>query len=62
MSTDETNSGNGQTVRERLAAAGLSEQRVAMHLENKVLQVDCQTVTDLDQPAPAGSRIIIAGG
>ncbi|MDN5915114.1 MAG: hypothetical protein L0I76_08420 [Pseudonocardia sp.] len=61
MTTNETDTSDGMTVRERLAAAGLSEQRVAMHLENKVLQIDGQTVTDLDQPAPAGSRINIAG-
>jgi hypothetical protein len=38
----------------------LSEGRVAEHLRNRVLRLDGDVVVDLDAPAPAGTRIIIA--
>lgn len=45
------------TVGERVRAAGLSEARITAHMTNKVLLLDGEVVTDLDQPAPPGTRI-----
>lgn len=49
------------TVGERARRAGLSDARIAMHLEGKRLLLDEEIVTDLDTPAPPGSRINVAG-
>lgn len=47
------------TVRTRLSAF-FSEDRIAGHFERKVLLVlDGDVVTDLDQPAPDGTRLVI---
>ena len=48
-----------ETVRSRLAGV-LSDERVAEHMRNRALRVDGVVVTDLDLPAPAGTRIVIA--
>jgi len=48
-----------QTVRSRLAGV-LSDERVAEHVRNRALRLDSVVVTDLDLPAPAGTRIVIA--
>lgn len=49
----------GPTVRSRLAGV-LSDDRVAEHVENRALRLDGEVVTDLDVPAPVGTRIVIA--
>ena len=48
-----------RTVRSRLAGV-LSDERVAEHMRNRALRLDGVVVTDLDLPAPAGTRIVIA--
>jgi hypothetical protein len=48
-----------QTVRSRLAGV-LSDERVAEHVRNRALRLDGVVMTDLDLPAPAGTRIVIA--
>jgi hypothetical protein len=48
------------TVRTRLAAI-LSDERVEMHMANGVVLLDHVVVTDLDTPAPEGTRIVIGG-
>ncbi|MDN5916918.1 MAG: hypothetical protein L0I76_17735 [Pseudonocardia sp.] len=45
------------TVGERVRAAGLSEARIDEHVTNKVLLLDGEVVTDLNQPAPPGTRL-----
>ena len=45
-------------VRSRLAGV-LSDERVAEHLSNGAFRLDGRVVTDLDMPAPLGTRIII---
>ena len=47
------------TVRSRLAGV-LSDERVAEHMRNRAVRLDGVVVTDLDLPAPAGTRIVIA--
>ncbi|RZT85550.1 hypothetical protein EV383_2423 [Pseudonocardia sediminis] len=49
------------SVRERAVAAGMSPERVTLHWENKVLLLDGEVVSDLDQPAPPGTRLAISG-
>lgn len=49
------------TVRSRVLAAGVSEERLAGHLERGTLLLDGERVTDLDVSAPPGTRINIAG-
>lgn len=48
------------TVRTRLEAM-LSEERIAAHLERKVIKLDGMVVEDLDTPAPRGTRIVFGG-
>ena len=48
------------TVRSRLAGV-LSEERVARHLRNRALRLDGEVVTDLDTPAPTGTRLVVGG-
>jgi hypothetical protein len=48
------------TVRSRLAGV-LSDERVTEHMARGALQLDGEVVTDLDVPAPPGTRIVIAG-
>lgn len=47
------------TVEDRLRAQ-LSEARILMHLASKRLLLDGEIVTDLDTPAPPGTRITVA--
>lgn len=47
------------TVRDRLRAAGLSAARIATHAEAGTIRCDGALVTDLDQPAPPGTRLLI---
>jgi hypothetical protein len=48
------------TIRTRLQAM-LSEERIASHLERKVIKLDGVVVEDLDTPAPLGTRIVFGG-
>ncbi|MEU7813866.1 hypothetical protein [Pseudonocardia sp. NPDC049154] len=48
------------TVRNRLEAM-LSEERIASHLERKVIKLDGVVVEDLNTPAPPGTRIVFGG-
>jgi hypothetical protein len=45
------------TVRDRLTAAELSAERIEQHLTAG--RVDREVVTDLDAPAPAGTRVVV---
>lgn len=47
------------TVRDRLAAAGLSDERIDEHMTAGRVRVDGELVTDLDTPAAAGTRVVI---
>jgi hypothetical protein len=47
------------TVRDRLTAAGLSDGRIAQHMTAGRVRVDGELVTDLDTPAPAGTRVAV---
>lgn len=49
------------TVLDRMLAAGINADRARAHLEAGRVQVDGETATDSDAPAPAGARIVIAG-
>lgn len=49
------------TVRDRLLAAHISETRIQLHHEARAITLDGQLVTDLDSPAPHGTRINFAG-
>ena len=48
------------TSRGQSSRRGLSDERVAEHVRNRALRLDGVVVTDLDLPAPAGTRIVIA--
>jgi hypothetical protein len=50
------------TVRDRLTAAGLSDERIEQHMTGGRVRVDGELVTDLDAPAPAGTRVVIWTG
>ena len=50
------------TVRDRLTAAGLSDERIQEHMTAGRVRVDGELVTDLDAPAPAGTRVVVWGG
>jgi hypothetical protein len=47
------------TVRDRLTAAGLSDERIEQHLAAGRVRVDGELVTDPEVAAPAGTRIVI---
>ena len=47
------------TVRDRLTAAGLSAERIEEHMTAGRLRVDGELVTELDAPAPAGTRVVV---
>ena len=47
------------TVRDRLTAAGLSDERIAQHMAAGRVRVDGELVTDLDAPAPVGTRAVV---
>lgn len=48
------------SVRERMQRAGMSDDRIAEHFAAGVVQLDGETVADLDLPAPDGSRVVLA--
>ncbi|OLL70435.1 hypothetical protein Ae168Ps1_6182c [Pseudonocardia sp. Ae168_Ps1] len=56
--SDENEPQDVPTVRTRAAALG---DRLAMHFEAGRVRLDGVQVTDLDTPAPEGTRIVIAG-
>jgi hypothetical protein len=47
------------SVRERLIAAGLSDERIEQHMTAGRVRVDGEVATDLDTPAPVGARVVI---
>jgi hypothetical protein len=47
------------TVRDRLTAAGLSAERIEQHMTAGRVRVDGELVSDLDAPAPAGTRVVV---
>jgi hypothetical protein len=49
------------TVCDRLIAAGLSDERIAAHMTAERVRVDGEPVTDLDAPAPTGTRVVVWG-
>ena len=49
------------TVRDRLTTAGLSAERIEQHMTAGWVRVDGEVVTDLDAPAPAGTRVVSSG-
>ena len=46
-------------VPDLLTAAGLSDERIEQHMTAGRVRVDGKLVTDLDAPAPAGTRVVI---
>jgi hypothetical protein len=48
-----------RSVRDRLTAAGLSDERIEQHMTAGRLRVDGEWVTDLDAPAPDGTRVAV---
>jgi hypothetical protein len=48
------------SVRDRLTAAGLSDERIEQHRAAGRVRVDGEPVDDLDQPAPLPARIVLA--
>ena len=50
------------TVRDRLTAAGLSDERIEQHMTAGRVRVDGELVTDLDAPAPVGTRVVVSTG
>jgi hypothetical protein len=47
------------TLLDRLRAAGVSDERIQAHLAAGTIRLDGETMTDLDQPAPEGTRPLI---
>ncbi len=47
------------TVRDRLTAAGLSDERIEQHMTAGRVRIDGELVANLDAPAAAGSRVVI---
>jgi len=47
------------TVRDRLTAAGLSDERIEQHMTAGRVRVDGELVTDLDAAAPVGTRVVV---
>jgi len=47
------------TARDRLTAAGLSDSWIDQYLTAGRLRVDGEPVTDLDAPAPTGTRVVV---
>ena len=47
------------TVCDRLIAAGLSDERIEEHMTAERVRVDGEPVTDLDAPAPTGTRVVV---
>jgi hypothetical protein len=49
------------TVRDRLTAPALSAERIEQHMTAGRVRVDGELVTELDAPAPAGTRVVVWG-
>jgi hypothetical protein len=49
------------TVRDRLTTAGPSTERIEQHMTAGRVRVEGELVTDLDAPAPAGTRVVVWG-
>ena len=49
------------TAFDRLVTAGLSEERIELHLAAGRVRVDGELVTDLDRPAPPPARVVLWG-
>lgn len=49
------------TVGTRARAAGIADESMQQHLADGLVRLDGEVVTDLDQPAPVGTRWWIAG-
>ena len=47
------------TLRDRFTAAGLSDARIEQHMTAGRVRVDGELVTDLDTPAPVGTRVVV---
>jgi hypothetical protein len=47
------------TVRDRLSTGGLSDERIEQHMSAGRVRVDGELVSDVDTPAPAGTRVVI---
>jgi hypothetical protein len=45
-------------VGDRLTAAGISAERIEQHMTAGRVRVDGEPVTDLDPPAPSGTRVV----
>jgi hypothetical protein len=50
------------TVRDRAVGAGISEAKLLAYVEGGQLLLDGDVVCELDQPAPPGTRILVAEG
>jgi hypothetical protein len=46
-------------VRDRLSTGGLSDERIEQHMSAGRVRVDGELVSDVDTPAPAGTRVVI---
>jgi hypothetical protein len=46
-------------LRDRLTMAGLSDERIEQHMTAGRVRVDGELITDLDTPAPAGTRVVV---
>jgi hypothetical protein len=49
------------TVGDRLTAAALSDSRIHEYMTAGRVRVDGELVTELDTPAPTGTRIVVWG-
>ncbi|SDG33706.1 hypothetical protein SAMN05216377_1115 [Pseudonocardia oroxyli] len=58
--SDSEESPAAPTVRSRLAVF-FSDERIAAHLERKVILLGGEVVSDLDQAAPMEKRLIFGG-
>lgn len=58
--SDSEETPSAPTVRSRLAVF-FSDERIAAHLERKVILLGGDVVTDLDQAAPMEKRLIFGG-
>jgi hypothetical protein len=47
------------SVRDRLTAARLSDERIEQHMTAGRVRVDGELVTELSAPAPAGTRVVV---
>lgn len=52
---------NIPSVRDRATAVGIPEERLLSYVERGMLLLDGDVVCELDEPAPIGTRMLIAG-